>query len=254
MSGIEHFFAEVLLRISGIRWNLRYAGNIAKELMPGTTVTRDTEIILHDIGGGGGGKEPPPRGDGGDPDKGGRPRKPPQRRYSTAVTLGMISILMFFLVPCTVFIVLSRTSKAWIPPHLPKILWLNTVVLLTSSYTIQKARRRLSMIDFSGFRKLWRATIILGMLFLAGQLIAWLQLVSAGLYISSNQATSFLYIFTGTHAVHLFGGITALLYVSMCDFEKGKISRTTAVEITSYYWHFMDALWIFLLLLLFLGG
>jgi cytochrome c oxidase subunit 3 len=143
--------------------------------------------------------------------------------------------------------------EIWVPVHLPKILWLNTAILLASSYTLEKARRRLLETDFSGFRKLWRATTILGILFLAGQVVAWLQLVAAGVFIASNQATSFFYIFTAAHAVHLLGGIFALLYVAMRDFEKGKISRNTAVKITSYYWHFMDGLWVFLLLLLYLG-
>jgi cytochrome c oxidase subunit III len=231
-----------------------YAAPVAKEPMSGRTATQDIEIIVSDIGGGGGGKEPPTGGGGGgDADKGGRPRKPPQRRFSTAITLGMISISMFFLVPCTAFVVLALTSNAWLPMHLPKILWFNTAILLASSFTLWKARKRLSAIDFRGFRKLWRATTVLGVLFLAGQLIAWVQLVRTGIYIATNQATSFFYIFTAAHAVHLLGGIAALLYVSMRDFEKGNISRVTAVEITSYYWHFMDGLWAFLLILLYLG-
>lgn len=217
-------------------------------------VTQDTELIVIDIGGGGGGEGPPRGGDGGgDGDKGRPPRKPPQRRYSTAITLGMISILIFFLGLCSAFVVLKRESQTWVPLHLPRILWLNTAILLLSSYTLVKARRRLSALDFPGFRKLWRATTILGILFLAGQLIAWLQLVAIGLYIASNQATSFFYIFTAAHAVHLLGGVAALLYVAMRNFEQGKISRVTAVEVTSYYWHFMDGLWVFLLLLLYLG-
>ena len=223
--------------------------------MPGTRATEEIELIISDIGGGGGGKEPPAGGrGGGDGDKGGRRRKPPQRRYSTAITLGMMSISMFFLVPCTAFIVLALTSQTWMPLHLPKILWLNTAILLASSVTLRKARKRLSLIDFPGFRKFWRATTILGVLFLLGQLIAWLQLVRAGVYIAANQATSFFYIFTAAHAVHLLGGVAALLYVYLRDFEKGQISRVTAVEITSYYWHFMDGLWVFLLVLLYLGG
>lgn len=222
--------------------------------MPGTTATQDTELIISDIGGGGGGKGPPGGGGGGDGDRGGHPRKPPQRRYSTAIKLGMISILMFFMVLCCAFVALKQVSTAWVPLHLPKILWLNTAILLVSSFTLQKARQRLSAIDFSGFRKLWRVTTILGVLFLAGQFIAWLQLVASGVYIATNQATSFFYIFTAAHAVHLLGGLAALFYISMSDFEKEKISRNTAVEITSYYWHFMDGLWVFLVVLLFLGS
>jgi len=125
---------------------------------------------------------------------------------------------------------------------------------MISSYTLEKARQQLSELDIPGFRKLWRATTILGILFLAGQFVVWLQLAASGLYIATNQAASFLYVFTAAHAVHLLGGIAGLLYVGFHDFEKGKISRVTAVKITSYYWHFMDGLWIFLLLLLYLGA
>jgi cytochrome c oxidase subunit 3 len=96
-------------------------------------------------------------------------------------------------------------------------------------------------------------TTFLGFLFVAGQLVAWRQLVAQGLYISSNQASSFFYIFTGAHAVHLLGGVAALLFVSLRNFEKSQISISAAAEITSYYWHFMDGLWIFLLALLYLG-
>jgi cytochrome c oxidase subunit 3 len=140
-----------------------------------------------------------------------------------------------------------------VPLHLPKILWLNTAILLVSSYTLEKARRRLSAPDVSGFRRLWRVSTILGIVFLVGQMVAWLQLVASGLYIASNQAASFFYIFTVAHAVHLMGGIAGLLFVAVRDFAKGNISQVSAVKITSYYWHFMDGLWIVLLLLLYLG-
>src|SRR5438309_379102 len=99
--------------------------------MAPTTSTQDAELLVIDAGGGGGGDKPPGEGGGsGDGDKGGRPRKPPQTRYSTAIKLAMASILMFFLVPCTVFLILEHTSRAWVPAHLPKILWLNTAILL----------------------------------------------------------------------------------------------------------------------------
>lgn len=225
--------------------------------MPGTTVTPGAEGILSDRGGGGGTSQPPGRGGGGgDGDKGERPRKPPQRRFATAITLAMISVLMFFLGLCAAFIGLRVWSEKWPALHLPRILWVNTAILLASSYTLEQARRRLSGlsgVDFSGFRKWWRVTTILGVVFLTGQSIAWLQLVAAGAYIASNQATSFFYIFTAAHAVHLSGGVAALLYVAIRNFEKGKISRKTAVEIVSYYWHFMDGLWVVLLALLYFG-
>src|SRR5712675_2291371 len=161
--------------------------------MPGTTDTHDTDRIVIDIGGGGGGGgiRPPSRGGGGgDEDSDRRRWKPPQGRYPTAITLTLVSISMFFLVPCTVFIVLAHTSKVWVPLRVPRLLWLNTAILLVSSYTLERARQRLSAPDFAGFRKLWRATTILGMLFLVGQFIVWLQLAASGLIARDVQPRS----------------------------------------------------------------
>jgi len=226
--------------------------------MPGTTAFPDEEIIIEDIGGGGGGPPPPPDGgddgDGGGDDRNRRRKSTPSpKRYSTAITIGIVSILMFFMALASAFIVLRRGSDLWVTIHLPRILWVNTCILLASSFTLESARQRLFLADASGFRKFWLLTTALGFLFVAGQLVAWRQLVAQGVYIASNQASSFFYIFTGAHAVHLLGGVGALLFVSFGKFEKTKISLPVAAEITSYYWHFMDGLWIFLLALLYLG-
>jgi cytochrome c oxidase subunit 3 len=118
---------------------------------------------------------------------------------------------------------------------------------------MELARRRLSQYDLAGFRKMWAATTSLGVLFLIGQLIAWRQLVGQGIYMATNPASSFFYIFTAAHGVHLLGGLGALLYISLRKFENSRLSLPTAAEVTSYYWHFMDGLWVFLLALLYLG-
>ena len=225
--------------------------------MPGTTSAPEIELIIEDIGGGGGGK-PPAGGDdgddgGGDNDNRRRKQSSSSKRYSTAITIALVSILMFFMALASAFLVLRHGSDVWVTVHLPRLLWSNTLVLLASSFTLEAARRRLFLADSSGFKKFWLFTTGLGLLFVAGQLIAWRQLVAQGVYIASNQASSFFYIFTGAHAVHLLGGVGALLYVSFRNFDRKKISLSTAAEITSYYWHFMDGLWVFLLALLYLG-
>jgi cytochrome c oxidase subunit 3 len=224
--------------------------------MPGTTSPPEIELIIEDISGGGGGK--PPAGgddgdDGGDDEKRRRKETHLPRRYSTAIAIALVSILMFFMALASAFIVLRRGSDVWVTVHLPPILLVNTLILLASSFTLEAARRRLSLADLSGFRKLWLLTTGLGILFVAGQLVAWRQLVAQGVYIASNQASSFFYIFTGAHAVHLLGGVGALLYVSFRKSDQKRISLSTAAEIVSYYWHFMDGLWVFLLALLHLG-
>jgi cytochrome c oxidase subunit 3 len=223
--------------------------------MPGTTSPPEIELIIEDIGGGRG--DPPPDGDdhggdGGDDDHRRRKGSASPKRYSTAITIALVSILMFFMALASAFIVL-RGSDSWVTVHLPPILYANTLILLASSFTIEAARRRLTLADPSGFRKFWLLTTGMGILFVAGQLIAWRQLVAQGMYIASNQASSFFYIFTGAHAVHLLGGVGALLYVSFRKTDQNRISLSTAAEIASYYWHFMDGLWVFLLALLYLG-
>ena len=224
--------------------------------MPGTTEIPDIELIIEDIGTGGGGKSPTggdDGDDGGDEDKRRRKESPSPRRYSTAIAIALVSILMFFMALASAFLVLRHGSDVWVTFHLPPLLWANTLILLASSFTLELARKRLALADPSGFRKLWLLTTGLGLLFVAGQLVAWRQLVAQGVYIASNQASSFFYIFTGAHAVHLLGGVGALLYVSFSKLDTAKVSLPVAAEIASYYWHFMDGLWIFLLALLYLG-
>ncbi len=223
--------------------------------MPGTIAPPDIELIVENRRVGGGGGRPPDGGDGGDDDYGrrGRGESPSRRRFSTGIAIGMVSILMFFMALASAFLVLRHNSGVWVTVRLPWILWVNTAVLLGSSLILERARLRLSHGDVSGFRKLWMVTTVLGFLFVAGQLVAWRQLVTQGVYIASNQASSFFYIFTGAHGVHLLGGVAALLFVLLHNFEKSQISVSLAAEITSYYWHFMDGLWIFLFVLLYLG-
>jgi len=222
--------------------------------MPGTTIDHEIELIIEDVGGGGGGDKPPAFGGGGD-DSGGKKRRPAQpspRRYYTGITLAILSILMFFMALASAFIV-RRGSNDWIAVRIPAILWVNTLILLASSATLELSRRRLASSDLRGFRALWYVTTGLGVLFVAGQVLAWRQLLAQGIFVASNPGSSFFYIFTGLHGVHLLGGLCALFYVLARNFERAKVTRPVAAEIVGHYWHFMDALWVFLLALLYLG-
>lgn len=215
-----------------------------------TKILEEIELIIEDIGGGGG-KQPPSGGD----DDGSRPRRRQPfspRRYRTGIALGLAAILVFFLTLASAFF-LRRMGGDWAAVRLPRVIWFNTFVLLASSWTLESARRRLRAGDLRGFKALWRATTALGLLFLAGQLFAWWQLAAQGVFVGTNPASSFFYIFTAAHALHLLGGVVALLYVLLRAFESAKLSRAVAAEVTSYYWHFMDGLWLFLLLLLCVG-
>jgi cytochrome c oxidase subunit III len=222
--------------------------------MAGTTTTQDIELIIEEKKGGGGGNLPPAGKNGGGGDDGKKPpkRRPSASRYYTGVTVGIVSVLMFFMALASAFLV-RKGGPDWVPVHIPGLLWFNTAVLLTSSGTLELARKRLANGDRHGFRNFWLVTTVLGICFLAGQLAAWRILVGQGVYLASNPASSFFYIFTGAHALHLTGGLAALIYVATRNFDVAKVTRTVAAAVTSYYWHFMDGLWIFLLALLYLG-
>jgi cytochrome c oxidase subunit 3 len=222
--------------------------------MPGSTATPEIELIIEKNPSDGGGGNLPPAGGNGGGDDGKRPRqwKPSPKRYYTGMALGIVSILMFFMALTSAFLV-RRGSGDWIPVHIPTLMWINTAVLLASSATLELARQRLAQGRLSAYRNLWVVTTILGVAFLSGQIIAWRQLVGEGIYLASNPASSFFYIFTGAHALHLFGGVAALIFVATRNFSQAQVTRSVAAEVTSYYWHFMDALWLFLLALLYLG-
>lgn len=221
--------------------------------MPGTTSTHEIELILEKKNSGGGDDLPPAGGDGGGDDGKKRPNHPVSpSRYYTGIAVGIVSVLMFFMALASAFLV-RKGGPNWVPVHIPALLWFNTVVLLASSGTLELARKRLAHSDALGFKKFWLLTTILGIVFLMGQVVAWRTLVNQGIYLASNPASSFFYIFTGAHGLHLIGGVAALIYVARRNFDTAQVTRTVAAEVASYYWHFMDALWLFLLALLYLG-
>jgi cytochrome c oxidase subunit 3 len=222
--------------------------------VPAPPILDDIELIIQDIGGGGG-KKPPLAGFGGDDEGKRKPQRPTSpRRYYTGIALAIISILMFFMALASAYVVRKGSSgNEWIPFHFPILVWANTAVLLASSCTLEIARRKIASAQPRAFRNWWSLTTILGLLFLAGQLIVWRQLVAQGVYVASNPSSSFFYIFTGAHAIHVFGGVAALLFVLFRNFHRAKVSQFTAAGVTAYFWHFLDALWLFLLALLYLG-
>ena len=160
---------------------------------------------------------------------------------------------MFFMALASSYIVRKGLGNDWQHTPMPPVVWFNTAILLTSSVTIVVARKKLTGGEREAFRSWWWVTTGLGLLFLAGQIIAWRQLAAAGMLLSTNPSSSFFYLLTAAHGAHLAGGIFALFYVTFRQWKRSRISQATAAELTSIYWHFMDGLWIFLLVLLTLG-
>jgi cytochrome c oxidase subunit 3 len=216
----------------------------------GTIITEVTELVGSRKGGGGASS-----GDGGGGGEGSGPSGSaavPQRTYVTGMIVALGGILMFFMALVSAYIVRKgMPNSTWMPLEIPRILWLNTLLLVASSFTLTQSRSLFRRDNEDGFRYWWGWTTVLGAFFLIGQLIAWRQLVAAGIYLQSNPSSSFFYVFTAAHGLHLVGGVLALLSVAFRPTHR--LTRGTATEVVSIYWHFMDGLWVFLFLLLLLG-
>ncbi len=218
------------------------------------------------LGGGGGG-----RGGGGSPDFTDR-----LRRARLGLAVGITPVIMLFVSLTSAYIVRQglptldeNTSKYihdWLPVSLPwLILLLNTLVLLVSSVTMELARRSVTR-EFAlapvrsipgvslGVEKRfpWLGlTILLGMMFLVGQWMAWRELEYRGFFLATSPSSSFVYLLTGMHALHLLGGVISLLYAGTITLlHKPVESRRVVIDVTSWYWHFMALLWIYIFALL----
>jgi cytochrome c oxidase subunit 3 len=206
----------------------------------------------------GGGPPPSQRGWGGD-GSGGEGSEDAERKargiYLTGTYLALATITMFFMALASAYIVRKGVGSDWLALDPPRILWLNTAVIVASSMTVEIARRKLAAKNAPAFRAWWGITTALGLLFLAGQIVAWRQLAEAGIFVSTNASSSFFYLFTASHGLHLLGGVFALVYVLIRGVWRGseRFTQSIAADVTGVYWHFMDGLWVFLFLLLSLG-
>ena len=223
------------------------------------TVTSTERVIDTTIGSG-----PRPRGGNGFPKNGGGHRSGEDgeslrfspARYRIGVWVAIAGVVMLFTALASAYIVRSASGNDWLPITMPKVLWLSTTLILISSLTMEVSRRSLKRQSNAGYSSWLMITVALGLGFLASQLIAWRQLANQGVYMASNPHSSFFYLFTAAHGVHLLGGILALSYLLLRTTKKrgtveGELRRVGAADAATIYWHFMDGLWIFLFLLLF---
>jgi len=198
---------------------------------------------------------PPPPGDtfGGGGEPGGRGAH--RRASITGLMVLLAASVMFFAAFTSAFFVRRGMSNDWVDTPVPGILWINTAVLLGSSLLIELARRALRSGERARFNRYWTGATILGAAFLAGQYAAWQQLHAAGFYLATNPSSSFFFLLTCVHAVHLAGGISALGYIEvqalLLRLGPGK---RTAIDVSAYFWHFLDAVWIYLMALFIFWG
>ncbi len=199
--------------------------------------------------GGGGAANGGPLGSGGEGS--GNPGVP-QRTYATGMILALGGILMFFMALISAWVVRRGFPNSdWQPIELPRILWLNTAILIASSFTLARSRRSLIMGRDEDSRHWWGVTTILGVFFLAGQLLAWRQMAATGLFLATNPSSSFFYVFTSAHGLHILGGIVALVALALRP--PRRLMRETATKVVALYWHFLCVLWLLIFGLIWLG-
>jgi len=206
-------------------------------------------------GGGGGGN------DGGDNDS----RKHDYIEEAEPNSSNKFRILMWFLLLVVLmtfgglisaYIVISTNGVLeWQPFNLPKAVWVSTVLILASSVTYKIAQNALNAANQEKAKTWFLATTVFGGMFIASQLLAWFELVRRGVYVQSNPYAGFFYILTAVHAVHVIGGIAVLGFIVLRTWEKTAsseelIKRQQVSNAVAWYWHFMDGLWLVLVLLL----
>jgi len=168
--------------------------------------------------------------------------------HKFAMWVAIASIIMMFAGLTSAYIVKSGQA-AWQGVKTPDMFWYSTAVLLISSITMQAALRAIKQRAMNQYRSLLLVTLVLGLVFVVLQYTAFKWLWDHGVHFEGAGAGQFLYIIFGLHALHVLGGIIALTVMLVKQFL-GKIRsyNTTAAEVMSTYWHFVDVLWIYLLI------
>lgn len=241
--------------------------------------TSTSPVTRHPQYGRGGGSPPPPTGRGGGDNRGwdGHPDYEQRlRRARLGLVIAIAPIVMMFVAFTAAYIVrkgvpnIDQTSSGyvhdWLRIQLPiPLLLVNTFLLLAGSVTIAMARRRIarevalapagSIPGVSLGRETgvpWLSiTVALGFSFLIGQWIAWQKLAASGFYLATSASSSFVYILTAAHGLHLLGGLLVLLYALFASLLRRPVeSRLIVVDVTAWYWHFMAVLWIYIFVLL----
>ena len=221
------------------------------------TMVTSTRPPIIKKGAGGGTGLPGPNGNGSKRKDAFRDPDSRANRYRIGMWVGLASIAMMFTSLSSAYIVRYASANDWVPLAIPRVMFASTALILISSVTLELARRKLKLVFQDAYARYLLLTALLGLAFLTSQLIAWRQLARQGIYLSSNPHSSFFYLLTGAHGVHLLGGLLALSFLWLGSRrrdsnEPGFVAKRQATaDAVTIYWHFMDGLWIYLFLLLF---
>ena len=178
--------------------------------------------------------------------------KPKNKIHPHKFTLwvGIGSIVMMFAGLTSAYIV-KRNQAGWVSYNLPVAFYYSTVVIILSSLTIHLAEKAFKVREMSKYRKLIALTLFLGLIFTVTQFFGFKEFWKMGMTLQANVSFSFLYVIVGLHALHIIGGVVAMIVMSLKAFSsKSRSYSIVPVELISTYWHFVDILWIYLLIFL----
>ena len=166
--------------------------------------------------------------------------------------VGIGSIVMMFAGLTSAYIV-KRNLANWVPFDWPVAFWYSTAVIILSSITIMISRNFFKQGEMPKYRRWLAITMCLGIVFVILQTVGFSNLWENGITLTKNVSFSFLYIIVGLHALHVLAGIIALVVILLKAFSRRrKIYSAVPIDLMSTYWHFVDFLWIYLLIFLLL--
>jgi len=165
-------------------------------------------------------------------------------KFTLWVAIG--SIIMMFAGLTSAYIV-KGSLPGWSTVKMPVVFYYSTAIMLISSVTIQSGLKAFKERNMRLYRRLSTATIVLGIVFILLQILGFAQLYNSGVLLEGSGAGVFLYIIFGLHAIHVLGGIIALLIMYFRAYSKRiRNYSSVPVEVAATYWHFVDVLWIYL--------
>lgn len=168
--------------------------------------------------------------------------------------IAIASIVMMFAGLSSAFIV-KRSQANWLSFNVPLIFYYSTAAILLSSISIMVARKTFVERKISRYTFWLGATTLLGIAFVVFQIMGFTELWNQGITVTRNVSFSFLYVIVGLHALHVLGGLVALIILFFQSMSrKRKVYSSVAIDIMSTYWHFVDVLWLYLLIFLIVEG
>lgn len=170
-----------------------------------------------------------------------------------ALWIFIASVLMIFAALTSAYIV-RQSDGNWMVFELPDSFWITSAIILASSATMHWAYWSAKKDNLEATKLAISLTFVLGLAFLAGQYMAWGDLVDSNVYFVGNPSGSFVYVLSGLHGLHIVGGVIFLLVVLVATFRFKVHSRSLdQIEMCATYWHFLDGLWLYLFVFLLLN-